>query len=124
MNNRNKTIMKNIRISEVIFRRFGNFINSFILFRNIMELKFKDIINSDRKLRKEISIIEEEHSAYFWNSKKNMSVRNVKNMFMNIISPKLRIFVTARRTESGFTGKRKFVSNRTVRAFERNKAFG
>ncbi|BBM36390.1 hypothetical protein JCM16774_1322 [Pseudoleptotrichia goodfellowii] len=45
-------------------------------------------------------------------------------MFMNIISPKLRIFVTARRTESGFTGKREFVSNRTVRAFERNEAFG
>ncbi|BBM36492.1 hypothetical protein JCM16774_1424 [Pseudoleptotrichia goodfellowii] len=45
-------------------------------------------------------------------------------MFMNIISPKLRIFVTARRTESGFTGKRKIVSNRAFRAFERNEAFG
>ena len=77
MNNRNKTVMDDIRISEVKFRRFGNFINSFILFRNIMEVKFKDIINSDRKLRKEISIIEEEHYACFRNSKKNMSVRNV-----------------------------------------------
>ena len=124
MNNRDKTVMDDIGISEVKFRRFRNFINSIILFRNIMELKFKDIVNSDRKFRKEISIIEEKHSANFRNSKKNMSVRNVKNMIMNIISPKLRIFVTARRTESGFTGKRKFVSNRAFRAFERNEAFG
>ena len=69
--------MDDIGISEVKFRRFRNFINSIILFRNIMELKFKDIVNSDRKFRKEISIIEEKHSACFRNSKKNMSVRNV-----------------------------------------------
>ena len=48
---------------------------------NIMELIFKDIINSQSKFRKKGSVIEEKFSALFRNSKKDMSVRTVDNIF-------------------------------------------
>lgn len=46
MNNSNKTIMKNIRISEIFFRIPTNFMNSLIFRFNIIKLIFKNIVNS------------------------------------------------------------------------------
>ena len=95
MNNSHKSVMNDIRGSKVFIGRFRNLINSKIFTMNIMELIFEDIINSRSKFRKKSSVIEEEFSALFRNSEKDMSVRAFDNIFGNFLSPSSRIFETA-----------------------------
>ena len=99
-------------------RRFRDSINSLIFTVNIMELVFKDIVNSRSKFSKKSSVIEEEFPALLRNGKQDMSVRTRYEIFGNIISPSIRIFETTGRAKSRFTCKRDFMRMSTGKAFK------
>ena len=123
MNDRNEAVMYNIGISKVIFGMFRNFVFSFSFPADIIKDELEYLVNSGRKFWHKGSVIKEKLSAFFRDSKKNMAVFNIENMFLNIFSPCYRISVTARRTELGLAGNREQVRNRTVRTFELDKTF-
>ena len=123
MNDRNETVMHNIGISKVIFGMFRNFVFSFSFPADIVKDELEYLVNSSRKFWQKGSVIKEELSAFFRDSKKDMAVFNIENMFLNIFRPCHRIPVTARRTELRLAGNREQMCNRTVRAFELYKTF-
>ena len=114
--------MYNIGISKVISGMFRNFVFSFSFPSDIVKDELEDLVNSGRKFWQKGSVIKEELSAFFRDSKKNMPVFNIENMFLNIFRPCHRIPVTARRTELRLAGNREQMCNR-VRAFELYKTF-
>ncbi len=105
MDNGKKPVMDDIGISKIFIRRRRDVINSLLFLVNIVELVLKDFINSVRKLDKQCSVIEEEHSALLRDSKKHMSMINIENLCSNFLSPDLRIFETTSRAEPRFTSK-------------------
>ena len=123
MNDRNETVMHNIGISKVISGMSRNFVFSFSFPADIVKDELEYLVNSGRKFWQEGSVVKEELSAFFRDSKKNMSVLNIENVFLNIFSPCPRILVTTRRTELRLAGNREQMCNRTVRTFELDKAF-
>ena len=123
MNDRNETVMHNIGISKVIFGMFRNFVFSFSFPADIVKDELEYLVNSSRKFWQKGSVIKEELSAFFRDSKKDMAVFNIKNMSLNIFSPCHRIPVTARRAEPRLASNREQMCNRTVRAFELYKTF-
>ena len=123
MNDRNETVMHNIGISKVIFGMFRNFVFSFSFPADIVKDELEYLVNGGRKFWQKGSVIKEELSGFFRDSKKNMPVFNIENMFLNIFRPCHRIPVTARRTELRLAGNREQMCNRTERAFELDKTF-
>ena len=123
MNDRNETVMHNIGISKVIFGMFRNFVFSFSFPADIVKDELEYLVNSGRKFWQKRSVVKEELSAFLRDSKKDMSVLNIENMFLNIFSPCPRVLVTTRRTELRLTSNREQVCNRTVRTFELDKTF-
>lgn len=123
MNDRNETVMYDIGISKVIFGMFRNFVFSFSFPADIVKDELECLVNIGRKFWKKESVIKEELSAFFRDSKKDMAVFNIENMLLNLFSPCHRIPVTARRTELRLASNREQVCNRTVRTFELDKAF-
>ena len=97
MNDRNETVMYNIGISKVVFGMFRNFVFSFPA--DIVKDELEYLVNGGRKFWQKGSVIKEELSAFFRDSKKDMAVFNIENMLLNIFSPCHRIPVTARRAE-------------------------
>ena len=118
MNDRNETVMYNIRISKVVFGMFRNFVFSFSFPADIVKDELEYLVNGSRKFWQKGSVIKEELSAFLRDSKKNMAVFNIKNMSLNIFRPCHRIPVTARRAEPRLTSNREQVCNRTVGTFE------
>ena len=123
MNDRNEAAMYNIRISKVVFGMFRNFVFSFSFPADIVKDELEYLVNSSRKFWQKGSVIKEELSAFFRDSKKNMSVFNIENMLLNIFSPCHRIPVTARRAELRLANNGEQVCNRTARTFELDKTF-
>ena len=123
MNDRNEAVMYNIGISKVIFGMFRNFVFSFSFPADIVKDELEYLVNSSRKFWQKGSVIKEELSTFLRDSKKDMAVFNIENMFLNLFSPCHRIPVTARRTELRLAGNREQMCNRTERAFELYKTF-
>ena len=115
--------MYNIGISKVVFRMFRNFVFSFSFPADIVKDELEYLVNGGRKFWQKGSVIKEELSAFFRDSKKDMAVFNIENMLLNIFSPCHRIPVTARRAELRLTSNGEQVCNRTVRTFELDKTF-
>ena len=123
MNNGNETIMNDIGVSKIMRRRFRNFIDSLIFMIQIMKLIFKYIVNSGSEFIKESPVIEEKFTALMRDSKKDVSMINIKDIFLYILSPFLCICESTGRTELRLTGKSKGMSMRTFRTFKGNEAF-
>jgi len=115
--------MHNIGISKVISGMFRNFVFSFSFPADIVKDELEYLVNGGRKFWQKGSVIKEELSAFFRDSKKDMSVFNIENMFLNIFRPCHRIPVTTRRAELRLASNREQVCNRTVRTFELDKTF-
>ena len=99
MNDRNETIMYNIGISKVKFWMFRNFVFSFSFTADIVKDELEYLVNSSGKFWQKGSVIKEELSGFFRDSKKNMPVFNIENMFLNIFRPCHRILVTTKSAE-------------------------
>ena len=123
MNDGNEVVMYNIGISKVVFRMFRNFVFSFSFPADIVKDELEYLVNGGRKFWQKGSVIKEELSAFFRDSKKDMAVFNIENMLLNIFSPCHRIPVTARRAELRLISNGEQVCNRTVRTFELDKTF-
>ena len=123
MNDRNEAVMYNIGISKVISGMSRNFVFSFSFPADIVKDELEYLVNGGRKFWQKGSVIKEELSAFLRDSKKDMEVLNIENMFLNIFSPCPGILVTTRRTELRLAGNREQVCNRTVRTFELDKTF-
>ena len=115
--------MYNIGVSKVISGMSRNFVFSFSFPADIVKDELEYLVNSGRKFWQKRSVVKEELSAFLRDSKKDMSVLNIENMFLNIFSPCPRVLVTTRRTELRLTSNREQVCNRTVRTFELDKTF-
>ena len=109
--------MHDIRVGEIFFGKFWDFIFSHLFLTDVMEGELKDFINGYRKLWEELSVIEEKLSAFFRYSKENMSMFNIQNMFHSILSPDTGIFETTWRIKFRLTSKKELVDNRTDRAY-------
>ena len=123
MNDRNEAVMYNIGVSKVISGMSRNFVFSFSFPADIVKDELEYLVNSGRKFWQKRSVVKEELSAFLRDSKKDMSVLNIENMFLNIFSPCPRVLVTTRRTELRLTSNREQVCNGTVRTFELDKTF-
>ena len=115
--------MYNIGVSKVISGMSRNFVFSFSFPADIVKDELEYLVNSGRKFWQKRSVVKEELSAFLRDSKKDMSVLNIENMFLNIFSPCPRVLVTTRRTELRLTSNREQVCNGTVRTFELDKTF-
>ena len=121
MYNRNQPIVYDVRVSEIFFGKFWDFIFSQIFLTDVMEAELKDFVNGVRKLWEQLSVIEEKLSTFFRYSKEYMAMFNVQDMFHSILGPDSGIFETEWRTKFGLTSKRELVDNGTERAFKFNE---
>ena len=102
---------------------FRNLFFSFSFFTDVMKNELENLIDSSRKFWQKRSVIKEKHSTLFRDSKEDMVVFNIENLFLKVLSPYHRILVTTRRTEFRLTSNGEQVCNRAVRTFELEKAF-